>query len=192
MVILIDNGHGSDTPGKRSPDGRLMEWKFSRAVAHELLNNLKSEGLEAELLVPEDEDIPLRTRVARANKRNSVSSCLLVSIHVNATWNGGWHNARGFSSFIAPQASANSQKLAALLTNAFREAGLEGNRRPGHMNCYRGNFAILRDTHCPAVLTENLFMVNRQDLEFLLKPASVGFIASLHAKAIIKYLNCHE
>ena len=25
-VILIDNGHGQDTKGKRSPDGLLMEW----------------------------------------------------------------------------------------------------------------------------------------------------------------------
>ena len=25
MKILIDNGHGSNTKGKRSPDGRLMD-----------------------------------------------------------------------------------------------------------------------------------------------------------------------
>lgn len=24
-MILIDNGHGENTPGKRSPDGRLRE-----------------------------------------------------------------------------------------------------------------------------------------------------------------------
>lgn len=26
MKILIDNGHGRETPGKRSPDGRLLEY----------------------------------------------------------------------------------------------------------------------------------------------------------------------
>ena len=26
MKVLIDNGHGENTPGKRSPDGRLREW----------------------------------------------------------------------------------------------------------------------------------------------------------------------
>lgn len=30
MKILIDNGHGSNTPGKCSPDGRLREYSYVR------------------------------------------------------------------------------------------------------------------------------------------------------------------
>ena len=33
MKILIDNGHGSNTPGKCSPDGRLMEYSYTREIA---------------------------------------------------------------------------------------------------------------------------------------------------------------
>ena len=33
MKVLIDNGHGENTPGKRSPDGRLREWVYSREIA---------------------------------------------------------------------------------------------------------------------------------------------------------------
>ena len=33
MKILIDNGHGIDTKGKRSPDGRLMEYAQNRLLA---------------------------------------------------------------------------------------------------------------------------------------------------------------
>ena len=33
MKVLIDNGHGENTPGKRSPDGRLREWAYSREIA---------------------------------------------------------------------------------------------------------------------------------------------------------------
>ena len=37
MKVLIDNGHGVDTKGKRSPvwpDGRqLFEWEFNRDIA---------------------------------------------------------------------------------------------------------------------------------------------------------------
>ena len=29
MKVLIDNGHGENTPGKRSPDGRLREGAYS-------------------------------------------------------------------------------------------------------------------------------------------------------------------
>lgn len=32
MKVLIDNGHGENTPGKRSPDGRLREWAYSRKL----------------------------------------------------------------------------------------------------------------------------------------------------------------
>lgn len=31
--ILIDNGHGIDTPGKRSPDGVLREYAWNRLIA---------------------------------------------------------------------------------------------------------------------------------------------------------------
>ncbi|MBQ0142118.1 MAG: N-acetylmuramoyl-L-alanine amidase, partial [Prevotellaceae bacterium] len=33
MTILIDNGHGSDTPGKRSPDGLFREYSYTREIA---------------------------------------------------------------------------------------------------------------------------------------------------------------
>ena len=33
MKILIDNGHGVDTAGKRSPDGSLREYKYTREIA---------------------------------------------------------------------------------------------------------------------------------------------------------------
>lgn len=33
MKVLIDNGYGSDTPGKRSPDGRLREYAYTREIA---------------------------------------------------------------------------------------------------------------------------------------------------------------
>lgn len=31
--ILIDNGHGSNTSGKCSPDGRLKEYAYTREIA---------------------------------------------------------------------------------------------------------------------------------------------------------------
>lgn len=33
MKILIDNGHGRETPGKRSPDGTLREYAWNRLIA---------------------------------------------------------------------------------------------------------------------------------------------------------------
>ena len=36
MIVIIDNGHGEDTAGKRSPDGRLREYAYAREIAKRL------------------------------------------------------------------------------------------------------------------------------------------------------------
>ena len=49
MKILIDNGHGIDTPGKRSPDGVLREYAWNRLIASRIVDRLLSLGLDADL-----------------------------------------------------------------------------------------------------------------------------------------------
>ena len=68
MKILIDNGHGIQTKGKRSPDGKLLEYAYTRELARQVVKILKSRGYDSELLVPEDDDIPLSERVRRINE----------------------------------------------------------------------------------------------------------------------------
>lgn len=58
MKILIDNGHGAETRGKRSPDGRLLEYRENRIIARGIVTALAARGLDAALLVPEENDIP--------------------------------------------------------------------------------------------------------------------------------------
>ena len=83
MKVLIDNGHGVNTEGKRSPDGRLIEYAYTREIANRVVNDLKASGLDAIRIVPEETDIPLEERVARANKyyAESGKQAILVSIH---------------------------------------------------------------------------------------------------------------
>ena len=67
MLILLDPAHGHNTPGKRSPDGTLLEYAYTRDLANQILAALKTKGHNAQLLVPETEDIPLKERVRRVN-----------------------------------------------------------------------------------------------------------------------------
>ena len=69
MTILLDPGHGSDTPGKRSPDGRFREYAFNRDIAARVASELTSLGLNAENIVPELTDVPLKERASRINPR---------------------------------------------------------------------------------------------------------------------------
>ena len=73
MKILIDNGHGIQTKGKRSPDGKLLEYAYTRDLARQIVKILKSRGCDAEPLVLEDDDISLSERVRRVN-----ATCLLL------------------------------------------------------------------------------------------------------------------
>lgn len=41
MKIVIDNGHGRETAGKRSPDGRLLEWSYNREIARRVVADSK-------------------------------------------------------------------------------------------------------------------------------------------------------
>ena len=63
MKVILDNGHGRDTAGKRSPDGRLREYAYAREMARKIAQDLKRQGIDVSLLVPEDTDVPLKERL---------------------------------------------------------------------------------------------------------------------------------
>lgn len=188
-IILIDNGHGAETPGKCSPDGRLREYAWTREIARRVCDKLKALGYDARLLVPELNDVSLRERVRRVNSVYAGAgsgNVLLVSIHVNAAGTGQWHNASGWTTWVAPNASQRSRQLASLLNAEAVRLNLKGNRSLEPL--FTGIFAILRDTKCPAVLTENMFQDNRHDVDYLLSERGKSEIADLHVTAITLYL----
>ena len=195
MRILIDNGHGVDTAGKRSPDGRLLEYKWNREVASMLLGALKSKGIDAELIVTEQNDISLKERCARVNKvcrELGSQNVAVVSVHVNAAGNGGWNKGRGFSVYVYTEASQKSRFLAQYMYDAADNRGLRGNRAVPPTRYWTANFYILKNTNCPAVLTENLFQDNKDDVDFLLSEKGKQTIVDLHVEAIQKYIGLHS
>lgn len=193
MKILIDNGHGIDTKGKHSPDGNLREYAWAREIASRLVAELRKEGLDAERVVTEENDISLSERCRRVNAVcNKVGSknVLLISIHINAAGSDGkWHNASGWCGYVAPNASTNSKRLAQLLYGEAERLNLKGNRSVPSCKYWVGNFAIIRDTKCPAVLTENLFQDNKDDVDFLMSEKGKEAIVRLHKDGILKYIS---
>nr|DAO62599.1 MAG TPA: Cell wall hydrolase autolysin [Caudoviricetes sp.] len=191
MKVLIDNGHGENTPGKRSPDGRLREWAYSREIADMVVSGLRKRGIDAERIVKEDTDVPLSERCRRANAvyKETGKKAILISIHCNAAGNGGsWLNARGWSVFVSNNASANSKKLATCLGEAAEVQRVTIRKQTPKLMYWEQNLAICRDSNCPAVLTENFFQDNKEDVDFLLSEEGKRTIVSLHVKGICKYL----
>lgn len=188
MKILIDNGHGSNTSGKRSPDGRLLEYAYAREIAERVVHELRKRDLDAERIVREEVDVPLADRCKRVNEYKA-SEAILVSIHCNAAGNGSsWMNARGWSAFVSLNASGNSRKLAECLTSAALNHQLTVRYQYAGVGYWKQNLAICRDTNCPAVLTENLFQDNREDVDFLLSEHGKQTIVNIHVEGICNYL----
>lgn len=192
MKILIDNGHGINTAGKCSPDRRLLEYKWTREVAQMITDRLKAEGYDVERIVPEENDISLTERVRRVNAvcaKYGAKNVVLISVHNNAAGGDGkWKTATGWSVFVAPNASANSKKLAQILYAEAAARGLQGNRSVPKERYWVGNFTIIKNTNCPAVLTENLFQDNLQEVEYLLSAEGKKTLTDLHVEGIKKYI----
>ena len=195
MLILIDNGHGHDTPGKRSPDGKFLEYAYTREIATRIVADLTDRGHNAQLLVQEPEDIPLSERVRRINAHCNTlgkSNVIVISIHVNAAGNGSqWLNATGWSCY-----TSKGQTTSDRITECFYEAAKKnfpGKRiRTDFSDSdpdWEENFYILRHSLCPAILTENFFMDNPQDLDYLQSRAGKQAIIDTHVEGITEYLS---
>ena len=195
MKIFIDNGHGLMTAGKRSPDGQFREPFYNREIARRVVSDLQDRGLDAELLVPEDDDISLAERVRRINTACFLlgkQNVILVSIHVNAAGNGTkWLNATGWSVYTCKGQTA-SDKLAECLCQAaiknFPGRRIRTDMSDGDMDWEEG-FYILRKSLCVAVLTENFFMDSISDLEYLQSRAGKQAVVDTHVEGIIEYLS---
>ena len=169
-IILFDNGHGQETPGKRSPlwkDGRqLFEWEFNRDMVRRIILKCDHTGIRAVKLVPETFDVSLEERCKRANLwyDRCNGNCVVVSIHANA---GG---GTGFEVYTSPgqtQADPIATKLIERLQQDFPEIKMRKDMADGDPDKEAG-FYILKHTKAPAILVENLFMDSESDCRLLM------------------------
>lgn len=192
LTVILDAGHGKETPGKRSPlleDGRqLLEWKFTREICNRIYCLLKSEKIKCVLANTDDVDYKLSERAKHINNLYNKEKKLghlavMVSVHGNAAGCGDWKSATGWEVF-STEGTTNSDKLAKcfceVFPNIFPDKKLRGHKEK--------NFTIIHKTNCPCVLTENFFYDNKDDCELMLSEDGQLKIAELHVQAIKKYI----
>lgn len=198
LHVLLDNGHGNNTAGKRSPkleDGRqLMEYQWARNVVRLIAGLLEEDGISYSIITPEEWDVTLEERCRRANeiaKRSKVPTVLL-SVHCNAAGKDGkWVEAYGWSAFTS-RGVTKADRLATCLYEAAAEIFPTGKRlrrdySDGDADQEAG-FYILRHTTMPAVLTENFFMDCRKECEWLMTEEAKVLCARVHLEGIKKYM----
>jgi N-acetylmuramoyl-L-alanine amidase len=212
MVILIDNGHGKNCNGKQSPllddtikigdefieKGRFKEWKYTRVISHLIVNKLIDMGYDARLVTPEESDISLAERIRRINticNKEGASNVLLISVHANAVGDSSkWMEGKGWEAYTT-RGKTISDTLADFLYKRadsnikgrkIREDWTDGDRDK------EADFYIIKKAKCAAVLTENFFYDNKDDLRYLTSDEGVHAVVRLHIEGIIDFINYKE
>ena len=206
LVVFLTPGHTDKTPGKHSPDCRLYEWKYNRELLKLIERKLDKLGIQHWNSHPEDswvdkahnnDNRDLKLRIERINKKYAEikkegKTAIMLSLHVNAAGNGEWKNATGWSAWTT-KGQNNSDKLADCLYDAAEEIlkpvgkTLRYDRTDGDRD-FEANFYVIKNVNCVAVLTENFFMDNMKDVDWLLSPMGYEYLAELHVQGILKYI----
>lgn len=191
MKVILGTAHGSNVLGKCSPDKSISEYQWSREMCLMIKERLAALGIDCviDILEPVEKSLNYRAQLVNKIVRESNDSCIYISIHLNAA--GGddkWHNASGWTVYVYDKCSEKSKALALSLFDIAEEKNLFGNRCIPSTGYYTANLCILRETICPAILTENLYQDNKKDVEYLLSDDGKANICDLHVKGILKYI----
>lgn len=184
ITVLLDNGHGKNTAGKRSPQwdkGVLYEWDYTRRLVCAIQTELIKLIIPSYKIVPEMNDVSLSERVKRINEICKKQRCILVSVHLNAGGGTGWE-------VWTTTSKNNSDKLATEFSIQFDRL-FKGKKNRG---AKEKNFTILYGSNCPAVLTENFFMDTKADYDYLQSDEGFKKIVDLHVEAIKSYIEKYQ
>ncbi|MED4124042.1 N-acetylmuramoyl-L-alanine amidase [Halalkalibacterium halodurans] len=170
--IFIDPGHGGRDPGAVANGVQEKDIALSVALAIKKFLEENFDNIEVKLSREDDRFLSLSERARLAN---AWGADYFVSIHCNA---GG---GTGFETFIHDSRSTKSvayQNVVhpeILTTMGVRDRGKKA-----------ANFAVLRLTNMPAILTENLFIDNPSDAKLLKDPVFLQQVARGHVEGIAK------
>lgn len=191
-VILLDAGHGDDTPGKRSPeweDGSMLyEWMYNREIQENLIELFQRDRISYRVICMESKDISLEERVRRANlfAQNVKIPCLYVSLHGNAA---GTEEANGFEIFTSP-GETKSDICASMIYEKVAQYELFNMRHDfsDEDPDKESRFTVLTKTIMPAVLIESGFYTNYEECQRMLDPTfqeAVSMMIHLGIRKII-------
>lgn len=206
VVICLDNGHGEETPGKRSPwsackvkpELPFREYAYTRELVKMLTPLLEEDGFEVYIVAPEEYDVTLAERCKRINNKVKEAATkgkhtLMVSVHNNAAGNGReWKEAYGWSVWTT-RGQNNSDKLAQCLYDAAVEIltplGQKTRKdRSDGDDDYEAGFYIIKGSNCPAVLVENMFQDCIKEVQWMLTDKGKQALVEIHRRGINRFV----
>ena len=188
--VVLDPGHGAETPGKRSPDGTYLEHEFNLDMAGRIAQHLKRHEVEViqtrtdeHELVSGDENASLAKRVEISN---AAKPDLFVSIHSNASGDGTrWTEPNGYGIYTSKAGDTAGRNIAA---KAILKRVKESEIAFWGGGLHHELFYVLRNTVAPALLIEHGFHTNKTEVELLKSNVYRDKLAAADAKGILDYL----
>lgn len=193
FYYIIDPGHGGMVDGEYVTAPKKMfdhgdfvfyEGVWNRQVAKSLESKLIEAGIDSKIIVPEEEDVGLWERVRRANELNLnlEKPVIYISIHANA---GGGVGREIYTSV----GQTKSDEVADCFFEAYEDEIPSQRQRVDLSDGDKdkeSNFYVLKNTKCPAILTESGFMDNREEAKWMMSEEGINSVAEAHFQGILK------
>lgn len=215
-LVIIDPGHGGHDPGAVA--GSMREKDITLAIAQNVAERLRAQGIPVKLTRNDDTFLSLRQRCAIANTN---PGAIFVSIHANASSSPQAYGVETY--YISPKISDHKRAKLAIsryvlgsssagryskdnsyikakdLSEKYRTESkklattmqqlLAAYTKDKNRGVKSANYAVLRESFFgPGVLTEIGFVSNRQTRSKLLTESYKNQIATALAMAISGYI----
>ncbi len=211
-VLVLDAGHGGSDPGALDASETVQEAVITQQVVDKLLERLGQNEKELQVITahPAGQEA---TSMQRANVALEADADLLISLHLNSDRN---KNLRGFQCFPLPPGRVNynkSMEFAQILVENMQETeipimGTAGIYYTFYVQQPNGSFikeiydsgwfnhdeprreesfGVLEYSGCPAVLVEQWYISNQEDMQLFCNDEGIEKMADRLYQSICQY-----
>jgi len=170
LVVILDRAHGSNTPGKQSPDKKHKEWVWSQHLIDVLSQMLIERDFEVRFTVTDQYEPGLTVRQKRADAFPG-NKKILLSIHNNAAGMGDkWVDVDGFAEIYTCKGQTKSDGAAWQIYKCIKEMMPEIKWRvdmsDGDID-KEENFTVLMGKSYMGILLEWGFQDDKGDIDII-------------------------
>ena len=177
MKVFLGVGHGGSDPGAVANNTKEKDLNLSIALA--CRDELVKHGVSVKMSREKDENDPIGDEVKECN---AYAPDLAVDIHNNA---GGGDGGEVFYSHLGGKGKTLAENILAEIVKVGQNSRGIKTRVNSQGKDY---YAFIRNTTCPAVITECCFLDNASDLKILATESQRKEMGIAIAKGILKTL----
>lgn len=210
FCVVIDSGHGGEDPGALDVTGTIFEADVNRAITDEFIQLLMADGRARVVETHQPGENPGINERAAIGWENNAD--LFLSLHLNS--GGDNHDVRGFMLFppnpwspyhgqSTVAARMISEQMTGIGAIPYEYDGLyylcfyagenmaffpSAEYQNGELPVYGPTFGVVEYANTPALLIEQWFITNAQDMEQFNNPAGIQAMAGALYRGTMNYL----